>query len=95
MAAISVLWLLAVTAMCSRSLVTVSLAVEVMRGRSAFITAKELKISVDPTEDCKVEVVMNEPATQRVGRLSPQVRAHLLSSEDVPAVDAPVKRRYW
>uniref|UniRef100_A0A3Q3W4V2 C-type lectin domain-containing protein n=1 Tax=Mola mola TaxID=94237 RepID=A0A3Q3W4V2_MOLML len=54
-------------------LVTVSLAVEVMRGRSAFITAKELKISVDPTEDCKVEVVMNEPATQRVGRLSPQV----------------------
>uniref|UniRef100_A0A3Q3W4W6 Calx-beta domain-containing protein n=1 Tax=Mola mola TaxID=94237 RepID=A0A3Q3W4W6_MOLML len=52
---------------------TVSLAVEVMRGRSAFITAKELKISVDPTEDCKVEVVMNEPATQRVGRLSPQV----------------------
>lgn len=50
--------------------------VEVVRGRSASVTEKELRISVEPAADCKVEVVQNEPATQRVGRLTPQVRAH-------------------
>lgn len=77
MAAIGVLWLLAVTAVYSGSLVMVSSTVEVMRGRTTFIKPKELNISMDPTENCKVEVVMNEPATQRVGRLSPQVRGTL------------------
>uniref|UniRef100_A0A8P4KJE7 Fras1 related extracellular matrix 1b n=1 Tax=Dicentrarchus labrax TaxID=13489 RepID=A0A8P4KJE7_DICLA len=60
-------------AVCSGSLVVVNSGVQVFRGRSVFITEKELKISVDPTADCKVEVVMNEPVTQRVGRLTPQV----------------------
>ncbi|XP_070764752.1 FRAS1-related extracellular matrix protein 1b [Enoplosus armatus] len=73
MAAVSLLLLLAVTAACSGSLVVVNSGVEVSRGRSVFITEKELKIVVDPTADCKVEVVMNEPVTQRVGRLTPQV----------------------
>lgn len=79
MAAVSVLLLLAATAaVCSGRLVVVNSGVEVTRGRSAFITEKELKIGVDPTADCKVEVAMNEPVTQRVGRLTPQVRTHLL-----------------
>lgn len=78
MAAIIMLLLLAVTTTCRGSLVTVNLGVEVPRGGSVFITGKELKVSVDPTADCKVEVVMNEPVTQRVGRLTPQVRPHLL-----------------
>lgn len=98
MAAVSVLLLLAVTAVCSGSLVVVNSGVEVTRGRSAFITEKELKISVDPTADCKVEVVMNEPVTQRVGRLTPQVRTHLLQSSDVPVLcgaDEPVQWCYW
>uniref|UniRef100_A0A3P8UIS6 Fras1 related extracellular matrix 1b n=1 Tax=Cynoglossus semilaevis TaxID=244447 RepID=A0A3P8UIS6_CYNSE len=47
--------------------------IEVARGRSVFVTEKELKISVEPTADCKVEVVTNEPVTQRVGKLTPQV----------------------
>uniref|UniRef100_A0A3P9DAJ0 Fras1 related extracellular matrix 1b n=1 Tax=Maylandia zebra TaxID=106582 RepID=A0A3P9DAJ0_9CICH len=74
MAAVLVsLLLLAVTGVCPRTLVVVNSAVEVSRGRSVFITRAELQISVDPSADCKVEVVMNEPVTQRVGRLSPQV----------------------
>ncbi|XP_036971006.1 FRAS1-related extracellular matrix protein 1b isoform X3 [Acanthopagrus latus] len=73
MAAIGVLLLLAVASVCRGSLVVVNSGVEVVRGRSAFITETALKISVDPSTDCKVEVVMNEPVTQRVGRLTPQV----------------------
>ncbi|XP_034738010.1 FRAS1-related extracellular matrix protein 1b, partial [Etheostoma cragini] len=74
MAAVSVLvLLLAVARVCSESLVVVNSGVEVTRGRSVFVTEKELKISVEATADCKVEVVMNEPITQRVGRLTPQV----------------------
>ncbi|XP_035502757.2 FRAS1-related extracellular matrix protein 1b isoform X2 [Scophthalmus maximus] len=74
MAAVGVLLrLLAATAVCSGSLVVVNSGVEVARGRSVFVTEQELKISVDPGADCKVEVVMNEPVTQRVGRLTPQV----------------------
>uniref|UniRef100_A0A671VMF0 Fras1 related extracellular matrix 1b n=1 Tax=Sparus aurata TaxID=8175 RepID=A0A671VMF0_SPAAU len=73
MAAVGVLLLLAVASVCRGSLVVVNSGVEVVRGRSAFITETELKIHVDPTADCKVEVVMNEPVTQRVGRLTPQV----------------------
>lgn len=76
MAPVGMLLLLAVTAVCGgRRLVVVNSAVQVVRGQLVFITEKELKISVDPTADCKVEVVMNEPVTQRVGRLTPQVKS--------------------
>ncbi|XP_068447643.1 FRAS1-related extracellular matrix protein 1b isoform X2 [Clinocottus analis] len=67
------LLLVATMSVCSSNLVAVNSGVEVARGRSVFITERELKISVGPTADCKVEVVMNEPITQRVGRLTPQV----------------------
>uniref|UniRef100_A0A3B5AP52 FRAS1-related extracellular matrix protein 1-like n=1 Tax=Stegastes partitus TaxID=144197 RepID=A0A3B5AP52_9TELE len=67
------LLLLLHAASCSATLVIVNSGVEVSRGRSVFISQTELQISVDPTSDCKVEVVMNEPVTQRVGRLTPQV----------------------
>ncbi|XP_008336132.1 FRAS1-related extracellular matrix protein 1b [Cynoglossus semilaevis] len=73
MAAAAILWLLSVTTVCSGGLVVVNSGIEVARGRSVFVTEKELKISVEPTADCKVEVVTNEPVTQRVGKLTPQV----------------------
>nr|XP_020464816.1 FRAS1-related extracellular matrix protein 1-like [Monopterus albus] len=73
MASVRVYLLLVVPVVCSGSLIVVNSGVEVSRGRSVFVTEKELKIDVDPTSDCKVEVVMNEPITQRVGRLTPQV----------------------
>lgn len=81
MAAVSaalMLLLAATTSVCGGSLVAVNSGVEVARGRSVFVTERELKISVGPTADCKVEVVMNEAVTQRVGRLTPQVRTRLL-----------------
>ncbi|XP_051803447.1 FRAS1-related extracellular matrix protein 1-like [Acanthochromis polyacanthus] len=67
------LLLLLLSASCSSTLVVVNSGVEVTRGRWVFVRQTELQISVDPTSDCKVEVVMNEPVTQRVGRLTPQV----------------------
>lgn len=77
-AAVWMLFLLPMEMMvCSGSLVVVNSGVEVTRGRSVFITEKELKINVEPAADCKVEVVMNEPISQRVGRLTPQVRTRL------------------
>ncbi|KAI4828232.1 hypothetical protein KUCAC02_022337 [Chaenocephalus aceratus] len=66
-AAVRTLLLLAVTAICSGTLVVVNSGVKVTRGRSVFITEMELRINVGPTADCKVEVVMNEPITQRWG----------------------------
>ncbi|XP_056271069.1 FRAS1-related extracellular matrix protein 1b [Pseudoliparis swirei] len=70
-------WLLlllsAATSVRCGALVVVNSGVEVARGRSVFVTERELKISPGPIADCKVEVVMNEPVTQRVGRLTPQV----------------------
>lgn len=68
--------LLVMMVVCSGNLVVVNSAVEVTRGHSVVITEKELKINVEPAADCKVEVVMNEPISQRVGRLTPQVRTH-------------------
>lgn len=61
-------------ACAQQSLVQVNSAVQVGRGRSVFVTDKELQFNVDQTSDCKVEVVLNEPVTQRVGKLTPQVR---------------------
>lgn len=72
MAAITVLLLLAATDVSG--LVRLKSGVEVARGRSAFVTGRQLQITVGPAADCKVEVVTNEPVTQRVGRLTPQVR---------------------
>ncbi|RXN20441.1 FRAS1-related extracellular matrix 1-like protein [Labeo rohita] len=44
------------------------------RGQSVFVTAGELQFHTDGTsEACKVEVVLTEPITQRVGKLTPQV----------------------
>lgn len=53
---------------------TVTSDLQVIRGREAFLTEAELKVQVVGGAKCKVEVVLNEPVTQRVGRLTPQVR---------------------
>ncbi|KAK3561937.1 hypothetical protein QTP86_019060, partial [Hemibagrus guttatus] len=46
----------------------------VIRGQSVSVTTEELQFNTDETsEACKVEVVLNEPVTQRVGKLTPQV----------------------
>uniref|UniRef100_A0A673XNC9 Fras1 related extracellular matrix 1b n=1 Tax=Salmo trutta TaxID=8032 RepID=A0A673XNC9_SALTR len=69
-------------ACAQQSLVQVNSGVQVGRGRSVFVTDKELQFNVDQTSDCKVEVVLNEPVTQRVGKLTPQVfDCHFLPDE--------------
>lgn len=76
MAAIAVvlLWV----EVCGGGLAQGNAVLEVVRGRSAPLTDRQLQVSVDAGLDCKVEVVTNEPITQRVGRLTPQVRPRLL-----------------
>lgn len=81
MAAIAVVLLLAAAEVCGGGLVQVKAGLEVMRGRSAPLTDRQLQIAVAPAVECKVEVVSNEPITQRVGRLTPQVRPHLLRAQ--------------
>ncbi|XP_078525857.1 FRAS1-related extracellular matrix protein 1-like [Lissotriton helveticus] len=55
-------------------LVLVNEGISVGRGQMVYLTENELKFSIPVERDsCKVEVVLNEPTTQRVGRLTPQV----------------------
>ncbi|XP_077390356.1 FRAS1-related extracellular matrix protein 1b isoform X2 [Festucalex cinctus] len=53
--------------------VEVNAGMEVARGRSAFLSKEQLRIGTEADALCKVEVVLNQPITQRVGRLTPQV----------------------
>uniref|UniRef100_A0A669QDU3 FRAS1-related extracellular matrix protein 1 n=1 Tax=Phasianus colchicus TaxID=9054 RepID=A0A669QDU3_PHACC len=58
---------------CS-SFISVNLGIKVMKGQSVFLSEDDLKFSIPREKDvCKVEVVRNEPITQRVGKLTPQV----------------------
>uniref|UniRef100_A0A672V9V1 FRAS1-related extracellular matrix protein 1 n=1 Tax=Strigops habroptila TaxID=2489341 RepID=A0A672V9V1_STRHB len=67
----------------SSSFVSVNLGVKVMKGQSVFLSEDDLKFSIPREKDaCKVEVVINEPITQRVGKLTPQVfDCHFLPNE--------------
>lgn len=67
------LLLMVVVGVRNQTRVVVNSGLEVTRGRSVFITEAVLQFATDPSANCKVEVVMNEPVTQRVGRLTPQV----------------------
>ncbi|XP_048147949.1 FRAS1-related extracellular matrix protein 1 isoform X3 [Corvus hawaiiensis] len=69
-------------AVCS-SFISLNLGVKVMKGQSVFLSEEDLKFSIPREKDvCKVEVVINEPITQRVGKLTPQVfDCHFLPNE--------------
>ncbi|XP_028668320.1 FRAS1-related extracellular matrix protein 1b [Erpetoichthys calabaricus] len=74
---------LAVALPAAPSLVQLNRGLKVGRGQSVFVTDSELRFEIPKELDtCKVEVVLNEPATQRVGKLSPQVfDCHFLPDE--------------
>ncbi|XP_053226453.1 FRAS1-related extracellular matrix protein 1 isoform X7 [Podarcis raffonei] len=80
-------WLLLVFALNLRSIhssfVNVNRGAKVMKGQSIFLLQEDLQFSIPREKDaCKVEVVMNEPMTQRVGKLTPQVfDCHFLPNE--------------
>ncbi|NWT01424.1 FREM1 protein, partial [Mionectes macconnelli] len=65
------------------SFISVNHGVKVMKGQSVFLSEDDLKFSIPREKDvCKVEVVINEPITQRVGKLTPQVfDCHFLPNE--------------
>lgn len=47
---------------------------QVGRGQFVYVTSEDLRFDVQyNVTSCKVEVVMNEPVTQRVGVFTPQV----------------------
>uniref|UniRef100_A0A2K6GRG7 FRAS1 related extracellular matrix 1 n=1 Tax=Propithecus coquereli TaxID=379532 RepID=A0A2K6GRG7_PROCO len=77
------LLLLLLLGWASPTFISVNRGVRVTKGRSAFLSGDDLKFAVPREKDaCKVEVVMNEPITQRVGKLTPQVfDCHFLSDE--------------
>ncbi|XP_036116823.1 FRAS1-related extracellular matrix protein 1 [Molossus molossus] len=67
----------------SPTFISVNRGIRVMKGSSAFLSGEDLKFAIPKEKDaCKVEVVMNEPITQRVGKLTPQVfDCHFLPNE--------------
>ncbi|XP_067846389.1 FRAS1-related extracellular matrix protein 1b isoform X2 [Heptranchias perlo] len=64
-------------------LVLLNRGVIVGRGQHEYVTDNDLQFNIPKTKDsCKVEVVLNEPVTQRVGKLTPQVfDCHFLPHE--------------
>ncbi|XP_061620275.1 FRAS1-related extracellular matrix protein 1a [Phyllopteryx taeniolatus] len=59
---------------CNTSHVKVNKALKVRRGQSAYLQEGDLQFLIPLQKDaCKVEVVLNEPITQRVGKFLPQV----------------------
>uniref|UniRef100_F7I8I1 FRAS1-related extracellular matrix protein 1 n=1 Tax=Callithrix jacchus TaxID=9483 RepID=F7I8I1_CALJA len=77
------LLLLLLLAWASPTFISVNRGVRVMKGHSTFLSEDDLKFAIPKEKDaCKVEVVTNEPITQRVGKLTPQVfDCHFLPNE--------------
>uniref|UniRef100_UPI0037E8F5E3 FRAS1-related extracellular matrix protein 1a n=1 Tax=Semicossyphus pulcher TaxID=241346 RepID=UPI0037E8F5E3 len=75
--------LLGVTCSSHGSLVKVNKGLKVKRGQAAYLQEGDLQFLIPRQKDaCKVEVVLNEPITQRVGKLTPQVfDCHYLADE--------------
>ncbi|KAM3915026.1 FRAS1-related extracellular matrix protein 1-like [Leptodactylus fuscus] len=64
-------------------LVLTNNGVRVGRGQTVYISENDLRFNIPSDKDsCRVEVVVNEPTTQRVGTLTPQgFDCHFLSDE--------------
>ncbi|XP_027963091.1 FRAS1-related extracellular matrix protein 1 isoform X2 [Eumetopias jubatus] len=63
--------------------ISLNRGLRLLKGSSAYLSGDDLKFAIPKEKDaCKVEVVMNEPMTQRVGKLTPQVfDCHFLPNE--------------
>ncbi|XP_052573513.1 FRAS1-related extracellular matrix protein 1 isoform X5 [Peromyscus californicus insignis] len=69
--------------LANSTFISINQGLRVMKGSSAFLSEDHLKFAIPKEKDaCRVEVVMNEPITQRVGKLTPQVfDCHFLPNE--------------
>ncbi|XP_069818080.1 FRAS1-related extracellular matrix protein 1 isoform X4 [Dendropsophus ebraccatus] len=67
----------------SSSFIKVNNGITVMKGQIGYLSEHDLQFSIPKEKDaCKVEVIVNEPITQRVGKLFPQVfDCHILNNE--------------
>lgn len=75
----------------AESMLRLNSGLRVIRGQSVPVTTEDLQFNSDGTsEACKVEVVLNEPVTQRVGKLTPQVTFILYSLCPLPTCHAVV-----
>nr|XP_033771844.1 FRAS1-related extracellular matrix protein 1-like [Geotrypetes seraphini] len=71
---ISIIYFVTLQHKDAANLVLVNKGIAVGRGQMAYLTEMELQFKFPKDGDsCKVEVVQNEPVTQRVGALTPQV----------------------
>ncbi|XP_043916309.1 FRAS1-related extracellular matrix protein 1 [Protopterus annectens] len=68
---------------CVSSFIKMNRGITVMKGKSVYLTEDDLQFDIPKEKDaCKIEVVMNEPITQRVGKLTPQMfDCHFLPSD--------------
>lgn len=69
--------------LANSTFISINRGLRVTKGCSAFLSGDHLKFAIPKEKDaCRVEVVMNEPITQRVGKLTPQVfDCHFLPNE--------------
>lgn len=82
--------LLGMTCSSHGSLVKVNKGLKVKRGQAAYLQEGDLQFHIPRQKDaCKVEVVLNEPITQRVGKLMPQVMEKSSSNEN-PSVSPAI-----
>lgn len=66
--------LLGLSGSSQTSLLKVNKGLKVKRGQAVFLQEDDLQFHVPRQQDaCKLEVVLNEPISQRVGKLLPQV----------------------
>ncbi|XP_044128198.1 FRAS1-related extracellular matrix protein 1 [Bufo gargarizans] len=67
----------------SSSFIKVNNGITVMKGQVGYLSENDLQFFIPKEKDaCKLEIVVNEPITQRVGKLSPQVfDCHFLNNE--------------
>lgn len=66
--------LLGLSSSSQASLLKVNKGLKVKRGQAAFLQERDLQFHIPREKDaCKLEVVQNEPISQRVGKLLPQV----------------------
>lgn len=74
--------LLGLSGSSQASLLKVNKGLTVKRGQAAFLQERDLQFHIPREKDaCKLEVVQNEPISQRVGKLLPQVTQQRSSLE--------------
>lgn len=67
------LWIVLQATLCTCKVVVHKADISVKIGRSVYLRPEDLYIETMENEKCRVEVITNDPITQRVGHLEPQV----------------------